>query len=379
MATRARKVFEEVGDAGRPVAVTGVIDAGRDRGRGVARAWMLVLLALVVVMILVGGLTRLTESGLSITEWNLVMGSIPPMNAEAWAREFELYRQSPQYELMNRGMSFAEFRVIYWWEWGHRFLGRVVGLAWLLGFVGLLVGRRMPRGWTGRFALVGGLIALQGAIGWWMVASGLEEGMVSVASYRLATHLGLAFVILGLIWGYALLLGRPEAELIGARRQGEPGLRRLGTAMMHLGFLQVVLGALVAGIDAGRAFPTWPLMGDGFLPPDPFGLAPLWRNFFEDAGLVQFMHRMTGYALAALVVWAWWRSRGSPHAATRAAFLAVLGATALQVALGVWAVLSQAQIHVAIAHQAGAILLWLLIVRARFLARHPIVRSVRAA
>ena len=164
--------------------------------RGAVRVWLMILFALVVVMIAVGGLTRLTDSGLSITEWKPVTGALPPMSAADWEAEFALYKQIPEYQLQNRGMSLEEFKVIYWWEWGHRQLGRVIGLVWALGFFFFLFTKRIPTGWTGRLLLLGALGGLQGAIGWWMVSSGLTGTMLDVASYRLATHLGLAFVIM---------------------------------------------------------------------------------------------------------------------------------------------------------------------------------------
>jgi cytochrome c oxidase assembly protein subunit 15 len=377
MATKPRSIFEEVATDRRPATVTGAIDRGRPDARHWVRLWLQVLFALVVAMIVIGGLTRLTDSGLSITEWDLVTGTLPPLSATDWQAEFDLYRQSPQYELMNRGMSLEEFQFIYWWEWGHRFLGRIVGLVFIVGFVAFLATRRMPTPSTRSTLLIGVLIGVQGAVGWWMVHSGLQEGMTSVASYRLAAHLGLAFVILGLIAWQASLLGRRETELLAARRQAEPRLFSGARGLMHLLFLQIVLGALVAGIDAGRAYPTWPDMAGGLLPPEPLELTPLWRNFFENAGLVQFIHRMTGYLFAVLAVLVWLRARRSPHPMTRRAFDWVLAATVLQVILGVWAVLSSAQLHVAITHQAGAVLLWVLVIRARFLARHPIPATLR--
>jgi len=377
MATKPRSIFEEVGTAQRPATITGAIDRGRPDARRWVRLWLIALFVLVVVMILVGGLTRLTDSGLSITEWNLVTGTIPPTNPVDWQAEFDLYRQSPQYELMNQGMTLSDFQFIYWWEWGHRFLGRVIGAVFILGFLGFLASRRLPSGWSPRLLALGVLIGLQGVVGWWMVSSGLEDGMVSVASYRLATHLGLAFAILGLLVWDILLLSRREADLLTARRQAEPRLFGGTTGLMHLLFLQIVLGALVAGIDAGRAYPTWPDMAGGFLPPEPLSLEPVWRNFFENPGLVQFIHRMTGYAVAVLAVVVWLRGRRSPHPATRRAFHLILGAVALQVILGIAAVLTMAQLHAAITHQAGAILLWALVLRGRFLARHPISATIR--
>jgi heme a synthase len=337
----------------------------------------MVLFALVTLMIAVGGMTRLTDSGLSITEWRPVTGAIPPLSAEDWQREFDLYREIPQYQLQNRGMSLAEFQVIYWWEWGHRQLGRVIGLVWGVGFLWFLARRQIPPGWTPRLLGLGALGGLQGAIGWWMVSSGLEAGMLSVASYRLATHLGLAFVILGLIAWYVFLLGRTEAQLLTARRAREGRLFSVSTGLMHFAMLQILLGALVAGIDAGRSFPDWPLMAGGFFPPAPFELTPIWRNFFEDDGLVQFMHRMAGYLLFAFGIVVWLRARKSPNAATRLAFNAVLAMMMLQVVLGIVTVLCSAPVHIAIVHQLGAVALWVLILRGRFLAQYPLPQSLR--
>jgi cytochrome c oxidase assembly protein subunit 15 len=374
-----RSIFQEVGEGQTvaPAPTRGGIDA-RPRGarRGV-RLWLTALFLLVAAMIAVGGLTRLTDSGLSITEWRPVTGALPPLTAGDWQAEFDKYRAIPEYRLQNKGMSLEAFKVIYWWEWGHRQLGRVIGLVWALGFAGFALARAIPPGWTGRLLLLGALGGLQGAIGWWMVSSGLSGDRVDVASYRLATHLGLAFAILGFLAWYVFLLGRSEAELMTARRGREARLFGLSTGLMHFAFLQVVLGALVAGIDAGRAFPTWPLMGDGFLPPYPFQLVPVWRNFFEDAGLVQFIHRMSGYLLLAFGVVVWLRGRKSSHQATRAAFHAVMAMLVAQMVLGIATVLTSAHVHVAVTHQIGAVILWVLILRARHLAQYPVAGSIR--
>lgn len=377
MATRPRSIFEEVDSVQKPLATPGGVDAGARGARGAIRVWLMGLFALVVVMITVGGLTRLTDSGLSITEWAPISGSVPPLNAADWEAEFNAYKQIPEYIEQNAGMSLAEFKVIYWWEWGHRQLGRFIGLVWALGFFYFLTRRQIPAGWTGRLLLLGGLGGLQGAIGWWMVHSGLQAGMLDVASYRLATHLGLAFVILGLIAWYVFLLGRREADLMQARRAGEDRLFGLSTGLMHFAFLQILLGALVAGIDAGRAFPTWPLMGDGFLPPDPFVIQPLWRNFFEDAGLVQFVHRMSAYLLFAFGIVVCLRGRRSANGQTRFSFNAVLAVLTLQMVIGVVTVLYSAPVQIAIVHQFTAVVLWVVIIRARYLARYPLPQSVR--
>jgi len=377
MATKPRSIFEDVSDVQKPVAAPGGID-GRGKGaRRAIRAWLMVLFALLVVMITVGGLTRLTDSGLSITEWAPLSGALPPMNADAWQAEFEAYKQIPEYIEQNAGMSLSAFKAIYWWEWGHRQLGRFIGLVWALGFFWFLLRRQIPVGWTGRLVLIGALGGLQGAIGWWMVYSGLQAGMLDVASYRLATHLGLAFVILGFIAWYVFLLGRREADLMQARRGGELKLFSMSTGLMHFAFLQILLGALVAGIDAGRAFPTWPLMGDGFLPPDPFQITPIWRNFFEDAGLVQFIHRMSGYLLMIFGVIVWMRGRKSANGQTRFAFNVVLALLALQMVVGITTALYSAPVQIAIIHQFTAVLMWVAILRARYLARYPLTQSIR--
>ncbi|RDC71714.1 heme A synthase [Rhodovulum sp. 12E13] len=382
MAQKPRSIFEEVGTEGPDRTAprqTGVIDrAARTGARGAIRVWLMVLFALVVVMIAVGGLTRLTDSGLSITEWAPVSGAIPPMNAEDWQREFDAYRQIPEYQLQNRGMSLAEFKVIYWWEWGHRQLGRFIGLVWAVGFLFFLVARKIPPGWTGRLLGLGVLGGLQGAIGWWMVASGLAPGMLDVASYRLAIHLGLAFVILGLLAWYIFRLGRAQTELLQAQRARERGRWGIATGVMHLAFLQILLGALVAGIDAGRNYTDWPLMAGGILPPGPLALEPVWRNFFENDGLVQFMHRIAGYLLLILGLAAWAVGRRSVHRATRRAFGDVAALMLVQVVLGIVTVMNSAPWQLAILHQVTAVALWVAILRARFLAGYPWAESVRS-
>ncbi|OYX18871.1 MAG: heme A synthase [Rhodobacterales bacterium 32-66-9] len=385
MATK-RSIFEEVGADAKAMAMPagGGIDA-RPKGvrRGI-RLWLVALFLLVATMIAVGGLTRLTDSGLSITEWKPVTGALPPMDEASWQAEFGKYQAIPEYQLQNKGMSLGEFKVIYWWEWGHRQLGRTIGLVWLAGFLGFALARRIPTGWTGRLLLLGALGGLQGAIGWWMVSSGLSGERLDVASYRLATHLGLAFVILGFIAWYVFLLGRSEAELMTARRGREAKLYALSTGLMHFAFLQILLGALVAGIDAGRAFPTWPLMNGQVFPADAFyvpdgqgGSLPLWRAFFENPGLVQFIHRMSGYLLFGFGLVVWLRGRKSSHRATQSAFHQVMAMLVVQMALGIAAVLTAAQVNVAITHQIGAVILWVLILRARHLAQYPVAGSIR--
>lgn len=374
-----RSIFEEVdgpkADAPKPQG--GLIDRSTAGARTAIRIWLMALFALVVLMIAVGGLTRLTDSGLSITEWAPIKGAIPPMNAADWQAEFDRYKEIPEYELQNHGMSLAEFKVIYWWEWGHRQLGRIIGLVWAVGFLGFLAARKIPPGWTPRLLLLGGLGGLQGAIGWWMVSSGLTGTMLDVASYRLAVHLGLAFVILGFIAWFIFKLGRSEAELLSARREGEAKLFSMSTGLMHFAMLQILLGALVAGIDAGRSYVDWPLMAGEVFPSDAFDLTPIWRNFFENPGLVQFIHRVSGYLLFAFAVVVWLRARRSGNGQTRFAFNAMFAMMVLQIVIGIVTVLYSAALHIAIVHQFGAVVLWVLILRGRFLAGYPQAQSVR--
>ena len=379
MADKKRSIFEDVGDVQKQAAAPGGIDRGGQGARGAVRVWLGVIFGLVGLMIIIGGMTRLTDSGLSITEWAPLGGAKPPTSEAVWLEEFDKYKAIDEYQLQNKGMSLAEFKSIYWWEWGHRQLGRVIGLVWALGFVGFLVARKMPSGWTRRLLLLGAMGGLQGAIGWWMVSSGLKEGMTDVASYRLATHLGLAFVIFGFITWFMMQLSRRDADLLQDRRMGDAGLTRLASWLVVLAFVQILIGALVAGIDAGRNYPDWPLMAGGVFPPDPFGLTPLWRNFFEDDGLVQFMHRMAGYVLFAFGVLVWSRARKSGNDRTRFAFHSMLAAMILQVVLGIATVIYSAPWEIAIVHQLGAVVLWVVILRARFIAQYPHPQSIQGA
>jgi cytochrome c oxidase assembly protein subunit 15 len=370
--SKKRSIFEDVGAASAAAAPPAPAPARRvEPARRAIAVWLTILFALVVAMIAVGGMTRLTDSGLSIVEWRPVTGAVPPLDAAAWEAEFAKYKATPQYQLANAGMTLDAFKRIYWWEWGHRQLGRVIGAVWALGFLWFLARRRIPKGWTGRLLGLGALGGLQGAIGWWMVSSGLTGAMTSVASYRLATHLGLAFVILGLIAWYVMSLRRTEAELLQARRQRNPGLMTWGSVLVAVAFAQIVLGALVAGIDAGRNYPEWPLMAGALVPPGALELSPVWRNFTENPGLVQFNHRVLGYVLAVLGIVAWLRSRRSAIDHMRAAFDAMALMLLVQIVIGVVTVLYGAPWQVAILHQLGAVALFALILRARFAALYP--------
>jgi cytochrome c oxidase assembly protein subunit 15 len=318
-------------------------------------AWLWVVAALVLVMASIGGATRLTGSGLSITEWELVGGVVPPLGEAAWSDAFAKYRQIPQYTQINKGMTLAEFKAIYWWEWGHRFLGRLLGAAFALPLAWFWVRGRLPRGLAVKLLGLLVLGALQGRIGWFMVQSGLQE-RVNVSPYRLALHLSLAAVLLGLLVWLALgLRDQPRPT------RPDPLFRRHrwgATLLPALVLAQIVLGAFVAGMKAGLTYNTWPLM-DGRLIPNGLGtLSPWYVNPVENVTTVQFNHRMMAYALVAVAV---------AHAVSlvraiddervvRSGLLVAIAALA-QAALGVWTLLAVVPIHLALAHQALAVVL----------------------
>ncbi|MCY4316005.1 MAG: COX15/CtaA family protein [Roseovarius sp.] len=373
-----RNIFQEVGGDFNKNRKSegGIIDSGRRRAQKLIRIWLMTLLFLVVLMIVIGGLTRLTDSGLSITEWNPVTGALPPMNANGWQVEFEKYRRIPEYNLQNKGMSLDEFKVIFWWEWGHRQLGRFIGLVWAAGFVGFLAFGKIPPGWTGRLLIPGILGGVQGLIGWWMVKSGLTGEMLDVASYRLAVHLGLAFVIAGLLFWYIMALSRESLDLVQAHRYREKNLSIMSVGWLHLVFAQILIGALVAGIDAGRTYTDWPLMAGGIFPPEIWDENLGWRNLFENPGLVQFVHRVIGYFILIYALAAWSYGRKSSNRKTAAAFNMAFIILIVQIVLGIVTVLHVAPWYLAIMHQIIAILLWLSILRTRFLSNFPVFQKI---
>ena len=323
-----------------------------DDHRRAIRLWLYAVAALLLAMVLVGGATRLTESGLSITEWQPVMGTLPPLSKAQWQSEFEKYQTIPQYRELNRGMSLEAFKTIYWWEWTHRLIGRTIGVAFLLPFLSFLW-----RGWVWpglrvRLWLIFGLGALQGAVGWWMVASGLAD-RVEVSQYRLATHRVLACVIyVALIWT-ARRLGDAASVPTPARvRTGAIGLLVLVLA-------QIYLGALVAGLRAGYVYNTWPLIDGAFVPELSrlFFDTPKWRSFFENALTVQFDHRMLAYAiLIAAVLHAFDVASYVKKGPLVTSAVVLAAAVTLQAALGIWTLLMGVPIMVALMHQAMAML-----------------------
>ena len=312
--------------------------------------WLFTVAGFVVLMVLVGGLTRLTDSGLSITEWAPIRGAIPPLSHADWMSEFNKYRQIPEYLLVNAGMSLAEFQFIYWWEWGHRFLGRVVGLVFLLPFLVFLAQGKISRArlpaLLGLFVLGG----LQGFMGWYMVASGLTE-RVDVSQYRLAMHLGLALVIFSCsVW---LALGYWR----GTQNQTPRSTTMLvAGAIVVVVLMQSLLGALVAGLDAGTTYTDWPLMDGDFIPSGLLAQQPVWRNFFENLLTVQFDHRMAAYAITALVGWHIYKVLTSQtDIRVRQSALVLGGAVSVQIILGIIALMWAVPMGLAAAHQLGAV------------------------
>jgi cytochrome c oxidase assembly protein subunit 15 len=335
------------------------------------RLWLLAVAALIFAMVSLGGATRLTGSGLSITEWQPIMGAVPPLSEAAWLEAFAKYKQIPQYRFVNPGMSLGAFKLIYWWEWTHRFLGRLVGIAFLVPFLYFLAMGRLSRPLQWRLGGIFALGGLQGFIGWYMVRSGLAE-RISVSQYRLAVHMTLAVAILGAVLWVALSLGRTPAGTIKEKPTGTPrgpipvpaaGLsRRLEAAaagIAGLVLLQIAAGALVAGLKAGSGWNTWPLMDGALIPQGLDALSPWWLNLFENALAVQFTHRVIAYAVAAAVLWHLWSlRRGERGGAQRRSAIVLAGAVLAQGALGVWTLIAQAPIPLALLHQAGAVALF---------------------
>jgi cytochrome c oxidase assembly protein subunit 15 len=328
--------------------------AGRDRHRAVA-IWLWTVAALVFLMVVVGGVTRLTESGLSITQWKPVTGVFPPLSEADWLAEFESYKQIPQYAQMFPTMDLAGFKFIYFWEWAHRLLGRLIGTATVVPLAYFWLKGALPPGFKAKLLGVLALGALQGAVGWWMVESGLT-GRVEVAQERLAIHLTLAAVTFAALVWLAASVSRRKLELSG---RGVPMLRWLALGTVLTLLLQIGLGALVAGLRAGRAYNTWPEIDGAFIPPleDLAMLAPVWRNFVDNVLTVQFQHRMVAYALVALVlvqVLVTAIVAGRSRAFRRAVALA--GLVLAQVAIGIAALLLSVPLWAGLLHQAFAIM-----------------------
>lgn len=337
---------------GMPIAaaVSPAVPRDRRRDRALIRAWLGAVILMIVAMIVVGGATRLTNSGLSITEWKPIHGVIPPLNLAEWQEEFTKYQQIPQYQQLNKGMTLEAFQGIFWWEWAHRLLGRLIGVVFFVPFLLLWatgrIERRLVPPLLGLFVLGG----LQGAVGWWMVASGLVN-RVDVSQYRLATHLVLAcFILAATVW-----VRRGLAPDDGTDRSADAALKGMATFLVVVVFVQIFLGGLVAGLDAGFTYNTWPLIDGAIIPSRVYQYDPMWRSVFEDVMTVQFDHRMVAYLLLAGALvhtfQAWKLARGS-RAARRARHLAAL--VLVQAGLGISTLLFVVPIDLALAHQFGA-------------------------
>jgi cytochrome c oxidase assembly protein subunit 15 len=315
------------------------------------RLWLLLSATMILLTLIVGGATRLTESGLSIVEWKPVTGALPPLSEAEWQTEFTKYQGIPQYRELNRGMSLAAFKTIYWWEWSHRLLARLTGAVFLLPFLFFLWRGHIPRRLRTRLWAIFGAGAALGGVGWWMVSSGLTQG-VSVSQYRLAFHLTLATAIFAaILWTARQLADQPASE-------APVRLRLSALAIAALLLLQIYLGALVAGLDAGLVFNTWPSIDGAFVPSADrlWFIQPAWRNLFENTLTVQFNHRSVAYTIWALAMLhaldAWRMQKGFNGAAILAT------AVTLQAVLGIVTLLHQAPLPLALAHQISAIIVF---------------------
>ena len=346
------------GRSGKAINVAAIADnpatIGMSRGHLAAiRAWLVVVAVLVVAMVVVGGATRLTESGLSITEWQPIKGTIPPLSAGEWAAEFEKYKQIPQYVKLNLGMTLEEFKFIYWWEWSHRLLGRLIGIVFAVPFLIFWL-----RGWlTPRLTVkLVGLLALggsQGLLGWWMVKSGLAD-RTEVSEYRLAMHLTLACLILtAVVWVASSL----EEERFGGALPGVA--RAIAYALVPLILVQIFMGGLVAGLRAGMAYNTWPLMDGHFIPTlnNLYIMAPTWVNHFENALTVQFQHRMVAYLIVALALLQAWLAVRGGNGPARGRALLVAAVALSQAVIGIITLVLVVPLWAGILHQLGGVLL----------------------
>lgn len=324
-------------------------------------AWLLICCALVFAMVVVGGVTRLTDSGLSIVEWQPLIGTVPPITQEDWDELLEKYRSSPQYQQINKGMSVDEFKTIFWWEYFHRLLGRLIGLVFFIPFIYFLVTKKIDKPLGYKLAGIFVLGGLQGFMGWYMVMSGLVDNP-RVSQYRLTAHLGLAFIIFAALFWVALGILSPNANTAAANQNTDAlkGLRRFAYGLSWLIFIMVLSGGFVAGIRAGLAYNTFPLMNGHLVPPDLFVLEPWYRNFFENMTTVQFNHRLIAWVLIFSVPLLWFKAifKSNLSGTTRLACHAFLLMLAIQVSLGITTLLHAVPINLAATHQGGAVLLF---------------------
>ena len=384
-------------------SVTSIPTIKQINARPVIQLWLFFICALIFAMVIVGGATRLTGSGLSITEWKPIVGAIPPLNLEDWREAFDKYKQIPQYKEINEGMSLAEFKTIFWWEWAHRFLGRFIGLAFFLPFLFFLVTKRVESSLKPKFwlMLLGG--GMQGFVGWYMVASGLTE-RVDVSQYRLAAHLGLAVLLFSYIYWVAIGLGRDDtapvaggqpkahqnAPVAGGQMKAHQNAavaggqlkahqnaavaggqlkphQKSGQPKAHLKspayfitcliFLQIIAGAFVAGLKAGKAHNTWPLMDGRFIPNGLDVMTPFWKNLFENVLTVQFNHRMIAYVIAIVVFLHFIQCLLSKNGLAIKGAVILLVFTLFQITLGIVTLLQLVPLDLALYHQGSAVIL----------------------
>jgi cytochrome c oxidase assembly protein subunit 15 len=316
-------------------------------------AWLFACCALVFAIVVVGGITRLTHSGLSIVEWQPLVGTIPPLNDQQWQETFARYQQTPEFRLRNFDMTLAGFKRIFWWEYFHRLLGRVIGVAFLVPFVWVLARGAISRPIAWRLAGIFALGAFQGALGWFMVKSGLVDDP-RVSSIRLGAHLCTALLI------YASMLWLALGLAFGMERREGPRTRRHAGVLVALVFVMIFTGALVAGIHAGYAYNTYPLMNGYWVPPEILELDPLWKNFVYNMATVQFDHRVLALVVAATAIALAWRVLRDPASTPRdkAWSWALLAAVALQLTLGISTLLLRVPIDLAASHQAGAVVVF---------------------
>jgi cytochrome c oxidase assembly protein subunit 15 len=327
--------------------------ARQDRNRRAVRIWLGLVVFTLFCLVLVGGATRLTNSGLSITEWQPIHGVIPPLNEAQWQEEFDLYKRIPQFQLINKDITVDDFKGIFWWEWAHRLIARAIGVIFALPLIYFLVTRRIEK--SLRWPLVGVFLlgGLQGAIGWWMVSSGLEA-RTEVSQYRLATHLVMACLIFAsCVWIMRAL--SPHSKDAAPTRYSAA----LAGLIAVMAIFQIYLGALVAGLDAGLSYNTWPLMDGAIVPGGLFVQVPAWINFFENPKMVQFVHRLGAYALFTVVLINMVISLRAAPKTTHARRSVVLFAfVVIQAALGISTLLMQVPLHLALTHQAGALIVF---------------------
>lgn len=356
------QIVEMPFDPPTPASIS-TTDLGRRRA---VAGWLLAVAGLVWVMVALGGATRLTGSGLSIMEWAPLRGFLPPLSDAEWHRLYDLYRTIPQYELVNAGFGLEGFKRIFWLEWIHRFWGRLIGLAYAGGLAWFWLRGAIPPGYKARLVLFLALGGAQGAIGWFMVASGFDADRTAVSPYRLVLHLGFALVLFAALVWTALDLLRPRAALAPAEARLRPWLR---TAAV-LAFVTMLAGGFVAGIRAGLSFNTFPLMDGQLLPNGYWQLSPAWHNMTANVLAVQFNHRLLATLTLLLAAWAAWRARGLPSGPVRGAAMMLAASVALQYGLGVATLLAVVPVSLGTLHQAVAVL----VLAAAVLALHGVRR-----